>query len=86
VVSDTLAAITGSIAEAFYGIPDDISQKIMSLIDDDFQGLVIEFYQKHMNTQLERVEHIPSSAVVELEKRKYYSPPKKRSWFSRLFG
>jgi ADP-ribosylglycohydrolase len=32
--SDTLAAITGSIAEAAYGIPKTISKKAISLLDD----------------------------------------------------
>jgi len=31
--SDTLAAITGSIAEAAYGIPDDIAEKACSYLD-----------------------------------------------------
>lgn len=32
--SDTLAAITGSIAEAAYGIPDWIKEKACSYLDD----------------------------------------------------
>jgi ADP-ribosylglycohydrolase len=31
--SDTLAAITGSIAEAAYGIPDEIKEKALSYLD-----------------------------------------------------
>ena len=31
--SDTLAAITGSIAEAAYGVPDEIRIKAVSLLD-----------------------------------------------------
>ena len=31
--SDTLAAITGSIAEAAYGIPDEIRDKALSYLD-----------------------------------------------------
>ncbi len=38
--SDTLACITGGIAEAYYkDIPDDIALKIWSLIPDDFKGI-----------------------------------------------
>lgn len=33
--SDTLAAITGAIAEAYYGIPDDMQQKILSYIEGE---------------------------------------------------
>ena len=31
--SDTLAAITGSIAEAAYGVPEEIKDKAMSYLD-----------------------------------------------------
>ena len=31
---DTLTAITGSIAEAFYGIPEDILENTLSRLDD----------------------------------------------------
>ena len=38
--SDTLACITGGIAEAFYkAIPDDIALKIWSLIPEDFKAI-----------------------------------------------
>lgn len=39
--SDTLACITGGIAEAFYKeIPDDIAMKIWGLIPDDFKDIL----------------------------------------------
>lgn len=31
--SDTLAAITGSIAEAAYGVPEEIKEKVLSILD-----------------------------------------------------
>ena len=37
--SDTLAAITGSIAEAAYGIPETIKEKAMSYLDDEIKEL-----------------------------------------------
>ena len=37
--SDTLAAITGSIAEAAYGIPEDIKEKSMSYLDGRLKGV-----------------------------------------------
>lgn len=40
--SDTLAAITGSIAEAAYGIPKDIKEKALSILD---QGLLDVYRQ-----------------------------------------
>ena len=45
--SDTLACITGGIAEAFYKeIPDDIALKIWSLIPDDFKAILKEMGQR----------------------------------------
>ena len=45
--SDTLACITGGIAEAFYKeIPDDIALKIWSLIPDDFKAILKEMEQR----------------------------------------
>ena len=44
--SDTLACITGGIAEAFYkDIPDDIALKIWSLLPDDFKDIIKEMEQ-----------------------------------------
>ena len=52
--SDTLAAITGSIAEAFYGIPPEIKAEAMSLLDDELRGVVREFYRSYIEKQAER--------------------------------
>lgn len=38
--SDTLAAITGSIAEAAYGIPDWIKDKAYSYLDETLQDVL----------------------------------------------
>ena len=38
--SDTLAAITGSIAEAAYGIPDGIKAKAYSYLDEPLKDVV----------------------------------------------
>lgn len=43
--SDTLAAITGSMAEAFYGIPLNIATKVLTYLDDDMKKTIREFYQ-----------------------------------------
>ena len=37
--SDTLAAITGSIAEAAYGVPEDIRDKALSYLDEPLQDV-----------------------------------------------
>ena len=45
--SDTLACITGGIAEAYYkAIPDDITLKIWALLPDDFKGILKEMEQR----------------------------------------
>lgn len=41
--SDTIAAITGSIAEAYYGIPQDIAYKAMGYLDEDMIRVINEF-------------------------------------------
>ena len=38
--SDTIAAITGSIAEAAYGIPDRIRQKAVSYLDEPLKDVL----------------------------------------------
>ncbi len=42
--SDTIAAITGSIAEAYWGIPDEIWEEAASVLDDYLRGVVDKFY------------------------------------------
>lgn len=44
--SDTLAAIAGGIAEAYYGIPEDIKEKALSYLDTDLLDIVRRFYDK----------------------------------------
>lgn len=41
--SDTLAAITGSIAEAYYGIPKDIQEKAMGYLDVFLKPVLAEY-------------------------------------------
>ncbi len=44
--SDTLACITGGMAEAFYGgVPEEVSSKVMGILDEDLAGIVTKFYQ-----------------------------------------
>ena len=44
--SDTLACITGSIAEAFYGIPPTLRMQTMLYLPTHFQQIVTEFEGK----------------------------------------
>ena len=45
--SDTLACITGSIAEAFYGIPPALHAQAMHYLPTHFQQIVAEFEEKY---------------------------------------
>ena len=45
--SDTLACITGSIAEAFYkGVPDSITERVFQILDKDLAAVVRKFTAK----------------------------------------
>lgn len=44
--SDTIGCITGSIAEAYYGIPEEIYNKGMGYLPDSFRYIVDEFEDK----------------------------------------
>jgi ADP-ribosylglycohydrolase len=41
--SDTLAAITGSIAEAYYGVPKDIKEKALTYLDAELRSIYDEW-------------------------------------------
>lgn len=43
--SDTIACITGGIAEAYYGIPKEIKEKALNYLDDNLRGVIDEFYK-----------------------------------------
>ena len=45
--SDTLACITGGIAEAFFGIPEEIAAKALGLLDEQLRKTVAAFYQEY---------------------------------------
>lgn len=41
--SDTLAAIVGSLAEAYYGVPLDIEKRVMRFLDDNMKRVIKDF-------------------------------------------
>ena len=41
--SDTIGAMTGSIAEAFYGVPAELEEKALSYLTDDLKGIYYAF-------------------------------------------
>ncbi len=44
--SDTIGAITGSIASAYYGIPDDLCSHAMKILDDYLLDIYMRFNGK----------------------------------------
>ena len=45
--SDTIAAITGSIAQAYYGIPEEISAQALTCLDNRQQSILTDFSEKY---------------------------------------
>lgn len=45
--SDTIAAMAGGIAEAYYGIPADIREKAMTFLDERLSGILLAFEEKY---------------------------------------
>lgn len=45
--SDTIGAIAGGIAEAYYGIPRELRDKALTYLDDDLKNIVFEFEKKY---------------------------------------
>ena len=45
--SDTIGCITGSIAEALYGVPEEMYEKAMTYLPENFRKLVTEFEAKY---------------------------------------
>ena len=45
--SDTLAAITGSVAEAFYGIPDGFGMNALQYFDEDLIRIITAFEKRY---------------------------------------
>lgn len=49
--SDTLACITGGIAEAFYGgVPRFISEKVWEILDEDLRDVILKFRNKYVKS------------------------------------
>ena len=49
--SDTLAAIAGGIAEAYYGVPDNLRKKALSYLDD-FQTEIFNEFNDYINNSV----------------------------------
>ena len=49
--SDTLACITGGIAQAYYGVPSAIADRAMSILDNDLKAITARFMSTSCTTQ-----------------------------------
>lgn len=45
--SDTIAAITGSLAEAYYGIPQDIRERAWTYLPLEMHSVIVQFQEKY---------------------------------------
>lgn len=48
--SDTIACITGSIAEAYYGVPDEIREMVMNYLPGSFKSVITDFEEKFQHS------------------------------------
>ncbi len=74
--SDTIAAITGSLAEAYWGIPDDIWEKAESFLDERLKTIVRDFYdsvQKAESRESEKKNKDISSCAAFVDPRIMFS-------------
>ncbi|OLS40830.1 N-6 DNA methylase [Bacillus sp. MRMR6] len=64
--SDTLAAITGGVAEAYYGIPTDIRKHALTFLDERLMKILIDFE----NVYAPKIETINGDKSVAIKKPK----------------
>ena len=64
--SDTLAAITGGIAEAYYGIPTEIRKHALTFLDEQLLKILVEFENKYPS----KMEKLNAVGSVGIERSK----------------
>lgn len=64
--SDTLAAITGGIAEAYYGIPTEIRKHALTFLDERLLKVLVEFENKYPS----KMEKVNTDGSVSIERSK----------------
>ena len=52
--ADTLGAIVGSIAEAIWGIPEEMQMKALDYLPDDMKSVVLRFYDRFVKNSILR--------------------------------
>ena len=67
--SDTIAAITGGIAEAYYGIPTDIRKHALTFLDGRLMSILVNFENQYP-PQLEKMNGDKTVVIKKLENGK----------------
>ena len=57
--TDTIAAMCGGIAEAFYGIPKEIKEEALTYLPSEYKDIVLEFYKR-----LEEKSEVQSNKIL----------------------
>lgn len=70
--SDTIAAITGSISEAFYGVPDSLKEKALSYLPEDYKKIIEAFYAKTAELSSPSENQIPKTEERRKLQKKLY--------------
>lgn len=71
--SDTIAAIAGSISEAFYGIPTEIKEKAISFLPSEYQEIVANFYKEVELRRTSKETSTEDEKIAEINEKKYLS-------------
>jgi hypothetical protein len=71
--SDTLAAITGSIAEAYYGVPFDLKSKAHVFLDKELRGYLREWEKYFKKTQAIRKFTILTKFIGKMDKNDFFN-------------
>src|SRR5699024_9386597 len=60
--SDTIAAITGGIAGAYYGIPTDIRKHALTFLDERLLKILVEF-ENNYPSKMEKINSVGSIGI-----------------------
>lgn len=63
--SDTIAAITGGIAEAYYGVPTQIRKHALTFLDEKLLGILLEFENRYPG----KMEKLQSTGSVSYKEK-----------------
>lgn len=68
--SDTLAAITGGIAEAYYGIPAEIRKHALTFLDERLMKILVAFENVYAPLMEKSIRGVRTTASTERSKKK----------------